>query len=93
MSKRFLSALEAAERLSVSRPTVYKLCHAGELAYTLVGGSYKFTPEDLEAYLARQYRGVSAAKPAVSAEHSPGQSSPGDGGEGEATVSSPPSAP
>jgi len=93
MTKRFLSAAEAAERLCVSRPTVYKLCHTGKLAHTLVGGSYKFSPEDLEAYLARQYRGVSAAKPAVSAEQSPGQSSPGDGWEGEATAPDPPSAP
>lgn len=47
---------EAAERLSVSVRTVYRLIESGELPHTKIGTSVRIKPAALERYLAHQSR-------------------------------------
>ena len=47
---------EAAERLSVSVRTVYRLIESGELQHTKIGTSVRIKPAALERYLAHQSR-------------------------------------
>lgn len=49
-----LTVPEVAERLNVSRHTVYKL--KGAIGYVKVGGAVRFRPEDVEAYVAGNRR-------------------------------------
>jgi excisionase family DNA binding protein len=49
-----LSIQAVADRLAVSRATIYRLVHAGELSPIRVMSSPRFRPEDVEAYLERQ---------------------------------------
>jgi excisionase family DNA binding protein len=49
-----LSIQAVADRLAVSRATVYRLIQAGELMPLRVMSRARFRPEDVEAYLARQ---------------------------------------
>lgn len=47
----FLSADQVAERLAVSRMTIYRLIHTGELPAHRVGRSIRIRERDFDAYL------------------------------------------
>jgi excisionase family DNA binding protein len=51
-SQRMLTPAEVAVRLSVSRPTVYRLLEAGEIPGVRVGGQYRTDQDALEAWIA-----------------------------------------
>jgi excisionase family DNA binding protein len=51
-----LTVREVAQRLRVSRPTVYSLCERCLLAHYRVSNSIRIRPEDLDAYLGEQGR-------------------------------------
>jgi excisionase family DNA binding protein len=48
---RFLTVAEVAELMRVSRMTVYRLVHSGELAAVRVGRSYRVPEHVMHAYL------------------------------------------
>ena len=48
---RFLTVLEVAEVMRVSKMTVYRLLHAGELPGVRVGRSFRVPQDALDAYL------------------------------------------
>lgn len=48
---RFLTVAEVATLLRVSKMTVYRLLHAGELTAVRVGRSFRVPSEAVEAYL------------------------------------------
>lgn len=53
MSKvRYLTVAEVAEQMRVSRMTVYRLVHAGDLPAVRVGRSFRVPQDALDAYLA-----------------------------------------
>lgn len=49
---QFLTVAEVADVMRVSKMTVYRLVHAGELPAVRVGKSYRVPQEALQAYLA-----------------------------------------
>lgn len=49
---RFLTVAEVAEVMRVSRMTVYRLLHSGELPGVRVGRSFRVPQDALERYLA-----------------------------------------
>lgn len=52
---RFLTALEVAERMRVSKMTVYRLIKTGKLRAVRIGKTYRVRDEDVEAYLDSSY--------------------------------------
>lgn len=52
---RFLTASEAAERMRVSKMTVYRLIRAGKLPAVQIGKAYRVRENDLEGYLNSSY--------------------------------------
>ena len=52
---RFLTALEVAERMRVSKMTVYRLIRSGKLPAVRVGKSVRVRDEDVERYLDSSY--------------------------------------
>ena len=52
-TRRFLTSTQAAAYLGVSRPTLYKLIDAGDLTAYQILTHYRFTREDLDAFLDR----------------------------------------
>jgi excisionase family DNA binding protein len=52
---RFLTALEVAERMRVSKMTVYRLIKTGKLPAVRIGKAYRVREEDLESYLDSSY--------------------------------------
>lgn len=52
---RFLTASEAAERMRVSKMTVYRLIRAGKLPAVQIGKAYRVRESDLEGYLNASY--------------------------------------
>lgn len=52
---RFLTALEVAERMRVSKMTVYRLIKSGKLPAVRIGKGYRVREEDLESYLDSSY--------------------------------------
>ena len=48
---RYLTVAEVADTMRVSRMTVYRLVHTGELAALRVGKSFRVPQDALEAYL------------------------------------------
>ncbi len=52
---RFLTATEAAERMRVSKMTVYRLIRAGKLPAVQIGKAYRVREDDLERYLNSSY--------------------------------------
>lgn len=46
-----LTVRDVAERLRVSRTTVHRLIHRGELRAHAAGATYRVTTDDLRAYL------------------------------------------
>lgn len=49
---KFLTVAEVAEAMRVSRMTVYRLVHAGEMPAVRVGKSFRVPQDALERYLA-----------------------------------------
>jgi excisionase family DNA binding protein len=49
---RFLTVAEVAETMRVSKMTVYRLVHGGELPAIRVGRSFRVPQDALDAYLA-----------------------------------------
>jgi excisionase family DNA binding protein len=49
---RFLTVAEAADVMRVSRMTVYRLVHSGEMPAVRVGHSFRVPQDALEQYLA-----------------------------------------
>ena len=52
---RFLTASEAAERMRVSKMTVYRLIRSGQLPAVQIGKAYRVRESDLEGYLNASY--------------------------------------
>ena len=52
---RFLTASEAAERMRVSKMTVYRLIRSGKLPAVRIGKAYRVREDDLERYLNASY--------------------------------------
>jgi excisionase family DNA binding protein len=52
---RFLTASEAAERMRVSKMTVYRLIRAGKIRAVQIGKAYRVRESDLEEYLNSSY--------------------------------------
>ena len=49
---RYLTVAEVADQMRVSRMTVYRLVHSGELPAVRVGRSFRVPQDALDAYLA-----------------------------------------
>lgn len=49
---RYLTVAEVADQMRVSRMTVYRLVHGGELPAVRVGRSFRVPQDALDAYLA-----------------------------------------
>ena len=52
---RFLTVAEVARTMRVSKMTVYRLVHAGELPAARVGRSFRVAETDVHAYLESAY--------------------------------------
>ncbi|MBQ0922743.1 MULTISPECIES: helix-turn-helix domain-containing protein [Saccharopolyspora] len=52
---RFLTVAEVAKLMRVSKMTVYRLVHAGELPAARVGRSFRVAEKDVHAYLEHAY--------------------------------------
>lgn len=50
-SQRFLTVMEVANLMRVSKMTVYRLLHSGELPGLRVGRSFRVPADALEVYL------------------------------------------
>jgi excisionase family DNA binding protein len=51
----FLTIAEVAARMRVSKMTVYRLVHGGELPAVRVGRSFRVTEEDVNDYLRKSF--------------------------------------
>jgi excisionase family DNA binding protein len=51
--KEFFSVMDVAKKFGVSKDTVYRLIHKGELPYYQIGGAIRIKKEDVEDYLKR----------------------------------------
>jgi excisionase family DNA binding protein len=56
MDKLIFSAKEAAAYLGVSRDSVYDLCRAGKVPGFKVGGQWRFSKSELDAWVVRESR-------------------------------------
>ncbi|MBA2772986.1 MAG: helix-turn-helix domain-containing protein [Nocardioidaceae bacterium] len=52
---KFLTVAEVATAMRVSKMTVYRLVHAGELPAVRVGRSFRVTEEAVNEYLRKSY--------------------------------------
>lgn len=52
---RFLTVAEVATQMRVSKMTVYRLVHSGELEAVRVGRSFRVPEHVVEAYLGRAF--------------------------------------
>ena len=52
---RFLTIAEVAAMMRVSKMTVYRLVHGGELPAVRVGRSFRVTEEDVNEYLRKSF--------------------------------------
>ncbi len=52
---RFLTVAEVAALMRVSKMTVYRLVHSGELPAVRVGRSFRVPEDDVHAYLQRSF--------------------------------------
>ena len=52
---QFLTVAEVAAMMRVSKMTVYRLVHNGELPAVRVGRSFRVTEQDANEYLQRSY--------------------------------------
>jgi excisionase family DNA binding protein len=51
-ARRLLTIVEAAEALSVSRSSVYRLFDAGQLAWVQIGGCRRVASSEIERFIA-----------------------------------------
>ena len=51
----FLTIAEVAARMRVSKMTVYRLVHGGELPAVRVGRSFRVTEDDVNEYLRKSF--------------------------------------
>ncbi len=51
----FLTVAEVAQVMRVSKMTVYRLVHSGELPAVRVGRSFRVTEKDVDEYLKNSY--------------------------------------
>ena len=58
--QRYLTVLEVAEIMRVSKMTVYRLLHSGEMPGVRVGRSFRVPADALEHYLATSIQPVAA---------------------------------
>ena len=61
---RYLTVVEVADLMRVSRMTVYRLVHAGELPAVRVGRSFRVPQDALDAYL----RSSATVEPGIARE-------------------------
>jgi excisionase family DNA binding protein len=54
----FLTIAEVAARMRVSKMTVYRLVHSGELPALRVGRSFRVTDDDVNEYLRKSFYDV-----------------------------------
>ncbi len=54
-SSKFLTVAEVAAMMRVSKMTVYRLVHGGELPAVRVGRSFRVTEEDVNEYLRKSF--------------------------------------
>jgi excisionase family DNA binding protein len=54
---RFLTVAEVAELMRVSKMTVYRLVHSGELTAVRVGRSFRVPERAVHAYLRQAFQG------------------------------------
>ncbi|MDT9594793.1 helix-turn-helix domain-containing protein [Nocardioides zeae] len=52
---KFLTVAEVAAMMRVSKMTVYRMVHNGELAAVRVGRSFRVDEKDVDAYLRRSF--------------------------------------
>ena len=52
---KFLTVAEVAAMMRVSKMTVYRLVHNGDLPAVRVGRSFRVRDDDVDAYLASRY--------------------------------------
>jgi excisionase family DNA binding protein len=52
---KFLTVAEVAAMMRVSKMTVYRLVHGGELPAVRVGRSFRVTEDDVNEYLRRSF--------------------------------------
>jgi excisionase family DNA binding protein len=52
---KFLTVAEVAATMRVSKMTVYRLVHGGELPAVRVGRSFRVTEDDVNEYLRRSF--------------------------------------
>lgn len=52
---KFLTVAEVAEVMRVSKMTVYRLVHSGELPAVRVGRSFRVPEDEVNTYLQRSY--------------------------------------
>lgn len=52
---KFLTIAEVASMMRVSKMTVYRLVHNGDLPAVRVGRSFRVTEKDVNAYLQRSF--------------------------------------
>ena len=52
---RFLTVAEVATMMRVSKMTVYRLVHGGELPAVRVGRSFRVSEDDVQEYLRRSF--------------------------------------
>ncbi len=52
---RFLTVAEVAAMMRVSKMTVYRLVHAGDLAAVRVGRSFRVREDEVDEYLRRSF--------------------------------------
>jgi excisionase family DNA binding protein len=52
---KFLTVAEVATMMRVSKMTVYRLVHSGELPAVRVGLSFRVTEEDVDEYLRKSF--------------------------------------
>jgi excisionase family DNA binding protein len=53
--KKFLTVAEVAQMMRVSKMTVYRLVHSGELPALRVGRSFRVTERDVNTYLEKSF--------------------------------------
>lgn len=52
---KFLTIAEVAAMMRVSKMTVYRIVHSGELPATRVGRSFRVKESDVDAYIKRSF--------------------------------------
>ena len=52
---RFLTIAEVAAKMRVSKMTVYRLVHGGDLPAVRVGRSFRVTEDDVNEYLRKSF--------------------------------------